>query len=223
MMDGYAADIARYTEGGMLAKIRTVVQSQGLWALGAYRLLHPLVKSPRWVVRKPASVVALLAMKFMEITTGIMLPVKAEIGPGLYLPHHGTIIINRCAVIGSNVTLMHDTTLGNSGRWDSIDDQAPTLGDRVYLGAGACVLGKVHIGDDATIGANAAVTKSLPARAVAVGNPARIVSMRGSFRYTAYPGMFDDPARRASLAIAESGTEPIPDDPTFTRRAEPSP
>ncbi len=216
MMDGYGADIARYTEGGVLAKMRTVVQTQGLWALGAYRLLHPLVKSPRRVVSKPASIVALLATKFMEVTTGIMLPVKAEIGPGLYLPHHGTIIINQYTVIGSNVTLLHNTTLGNLGRWDSIEDQAPTLGDRVYLGAGACVLGKVHIGDDATIGANAAVTKSLPARAVAVGNPARIVSMRGSFRFTAYPGMFDDPARIASLAIAESGTEPLPDDPAFT-------
>jgi serine O-acetyltransferase len=65
------------------------------------------------------------------------------------------------------------------------------------------VLGAIEIGDDAVVGANAVVNRSLEARAVAVGVPASVVSHRGSFDYVAYNGMLDDPEREASLALAD--------------------
>ena len=218
MWQSYRADIARYTTGGTASQIRAVFQHQGLWALAVYRALHPLVTHERTLIRKPASIVALAATKGIEVLTGISLPAKTTVGPGLFIAHFGPVIINSDARIGAYVSLLHGTTLGNSGRWDNLEDDSPTLGDRVYLGAGACVLGKVTVGDDAVVGANATVTKSLPPRAVAVGSPAQIVSMRGAFRYVAYVGMVDDPARQASLAIMQEGNEPIPDDPAFTPR-----
>jgi serine O-acetyltransferase len=76
------------------------------------------------------------------------------------------------------------------------------VGDRVYIGPGAAVIGDVTVGNDALIGVGAVVTKSLPERAVAVGNPARVISHDGSFRIISYPGMDDDQGRRASAAMA---------------------
>jgi len=75
----------------------------------------------------------------------------------------------------------------------------PTLADRVYVGPGAVIFGPVQIGEDAAIGANAVVTKSVTARAVVAGAPARVVSGKGSFLYVQYRGMEADPDRRRSL------------------------
>lgn len=216
MMQGYRADVARYTQGGVASQVRAVLQNQGLWALAVYRFFHPLVRHRNPLVRKSAAVGALLGTKAMEVLTGILLPVRAEIGPGCYFPHFGPVIINQDARIGAYATFLHNTTLGNSGRWDRLEHDAPVLGDRVYFGAGASAIGPITIGDDAVLGAGAVVTKSLPARAVAVGSPAEIVSMRGSFRYVAYVGMDVDPGRVASRAIADAGTEAVPDDPALT-------
>ncbi len=65
-------------------------------------------------------------------------------------------------------------------------------------------LGDVEVGDDALIGAGAVVVRSVPARAVVVGNPARIISYKGSFDLIRYPGMESDPARIASLDAARA-------------------
>jgi serine O-acetyltransferase len=212
MMQGYRADIARYGGHGIVGTARTIFFNQGLWALAVYRFFHPLVTHPNPLVRKAASPIGAIVQKLAETVSGVLLPNRAEIGPGLYVGHFGPIIINQHARIGANCYLGHNTTLGNSGRSDRVDDDdAPVLGDRVYLGAGAVAIGPITIGDDCVLGANATVTKSLPARAVAVGNPAKIVSMKGSFRYVWYADLDDDPARLASLAIVDAGTESIPE------------
>jgi serine O-acetyltransferase len=211
MMQGYRADIARYGGHGIVGSARAIFFNQGLWALAVYRCFHPLVTHPNPIVRKVSGPFGAIAQKLVEVLSGILLPNRAEIGPGLYLGHFGPVIINQHVRIGTNCYLGHNTTLGNSGRSDRVDDDdAPVLGDRVYLGAGAVAIGPITIGDDCVLGANATVTKSLPARAVAVGNPASIVSMKGSFRYLWYPGLDEDPARLASLAISQSGAEPTP-------------
>jgi serine O-acetyltransferase len=75
----------------------------------------------------------------------------------------------------------------------------PTLADRVYVGPGAVIFGPVEIGQDAAIGANAVVTKSVPPRAVVAGAPARVVNRKGSFLYVQYLGMETDPDRLRSL------------------------
>ncbi|MGH8919877.1 MAG: serine O-acetyltransferase, partial [Actinomycetes bacterium] len=92
-----------------------------------------------------------------------------DIGPGLVVSHaHGTILT--AARIGSDCWIHHQVTFG----WD-YDTGIPTVGDRVFVGAGAKVFGAVHIGDDARIGANAVVMSDVPAGATAVGVPARII------------------------------------------------
>lgn len=75
----------------------------------------------------------------------------------------------------------------------------PNIGHRVCIGPNAVLIGNLTVGDDAAIGAGAVVTESIPARGVAVGNPARTISSKGSFEYVLYDGMEVDPARLESL------------------------
>jgi len=79
-------------------------------------------------------------------------------------------VIHKEVVIGSNVTICQNVTVGGRGKAG-----APVIEDNVFIGAGACVLGPVRIGNGARIGANAVVLADIPAGAVAVGIPARIV------------------------------------------------
>jgi serine O-acetyltransferase len=103
--------------------------------------------------------------------TGIEIHPGAKIGPGLVIDHGMGIVIGETAVIGADCTLFHGSTLG--GVANIKGKRHPTLGDRVTVGAGAKVLGDIHIGNDARIGANSVVLKSVPAGATAVGIPAR--------------------------------------------------
>ena len=93
----------------------------------------------------------------------------AEFGPGLVLIHCGGIVINGAVRGGCGVLLEHQVTLGAEDR------QCPVIGDGVFIGAGAKVIGPVTLGDGARIGANAVVLTDVPPGATAVGVPARIV------------------------------------------------
>ena len=104
-----------------------------------------------------------------------------QIGPGLYLGHFGGLVVSPHAVLGSNVNLAQGVTIGATSR--GISKGAPTLGDRVWIGAHAIVVGKVTIGDDALIAPGAYVNFDVPPHSVVLGNPGRIVSQSGSAGY----------------------------------------
>jgi serine O-acetyltransferase len=116
---------------------------------------------------------------------GVYVDPTTEIGPGLHIGHPCGIIINKRCRIGENCTIMAHVTLGKKSREPK--EGCPTLGNRVYLGTGAVMIGALHIGDDAAVGANADVTKDVPAKSVVVGIPAVIISDRGSEGYVAWP------------------------------------
>src|SRR5204862_191005 len=78
------------------------------------------------------------------------------------------------------------------------------VGNRVFIGAHSIIVGRITVGDDAVICAGSVVTRSVPARAMVMGNPARVVSYDGSFDYIFYDGMDADAARKASLERARS-------------------
>lgn len=96
-----------------------------------------------------------------------------DIGPGLYLQHGFSTIVS-AERIGRDCWINQQVTIGYSNRHD-----APVLGDNVGVHAGAKVIGKVHVGDNARIGANAVVVKDVPANVTVVGIPARIVRRDG--------------------------------------------
>jgi serine O-acetyltransferase len=106
----------------------------------------------------------------------------ATIGPGFYLSSHfGKVVIGQNAVIGANCNIAHGVTLGTTqrGRYKG----TPTLGDRVWVGADATIMGKVRIGNDALIGPNTFVNRDVPPGAVVLGNPGKIISFLGSEDY----------------------------------------
>jgi putative colanic acid biosynthesis acetyltransferase WcaB len=103
------------------------------------------------------------------------IPSSATIGPGLRLFHGQALVINPAAVIGRNCTLRHATTIGCKILPDGRGVPSPVIMDNVDIGSNAVIIGDLVIGESAIIGAGAVVTKSVPARAVVAGNPARIV------------------------------------------------
>jgi serine O-acetyltransferase len=93
----------------------------------------------------------------------------AEFGPGFVLVHANGVVINGEVRGGKCVTIEHQVTIGAEKR------KSPVLGDHVFVGAGAKIIGPVTVGDRAKIGANAVVLTDVPADATAVGVPARII------------------------------------------------
>ena len=96
-----------------------------------------------------------------------------DIGPGLYVQHGFATIIS-AASIGRDCWINQQVTIGYANRTD-----APVLGNNIRVHAGAKVIGAVHVGDNAVIGANAVVVKDVPADTTVVGVPARIVRRNG--------------------------------------------
>ena len=112
---------------------------------------------------------------------GIAIPEYTTIGPGLFINRFGGIYINGDAVIGDNANLTHGTMLGQANRGSYAG--SPILGNRVFLGAGAKIIGRIHLGDDCAVGANAVVTKDVPEKGVVGGIPAKLISQSGSDGY----------------------------------------
>jgi putative colanic acid biosynthesis acetyltransferase WcaB len=143
----------------------------------AFRAAHRcLVDPPR-----PAVLGRLVVTGYKVLTTwvlGVELPPETEVGPELRLIHPQGIVVNGQTRIGARVILRASTTIGNVMSADGVASASPTIGDDVELGANVVVVGPVTIGDGARVGAGAVVIKDVPAKAVAVGNPARILPAR---------------------------------------------
>ena len=105
----------------------------------------------------------------LSVLTASDIDPNAELGEGLKLPHPNGVVIHPDVRIGRNCMIMQQVTLGQRSV-----QAAPVLGDGVYVGAGAKLLGAIFIGDGAAIGANAVVLQDVPAGCTAVGVPARI-------------------------------------------------
>src|SRR5450631_1596092 len=125
----------------------------------------------RWL-RMPFSFLYKVLKVISEILTGIELPCEVTLGRRLRIEHFGGIIISGDAVFGDDCVIRNGVTVGlkHTGHRGS-----PTLGDRVDIGAGAKILGPIHIGNDVSIGANAVVLTDVPPNCVAVGIPARVL------------------------------------------------
>lgn len=160
---------------------------QGLWVMIVYRFgrWRYGLRSP--LARVPMSFVYKLLRASMHILTGIDLPCEAKVGRRLRIDHFGGIVVSGDAVIGDDVILRNGVTIGLKR---TNERGAPVIGNRVDIGAGAKILGPINVGDDAVIGANAVVVHDVPAGAVAVGIPARILPRQ---------------KRRSAISLAASG------------------
>jgi serine O-acetyltransferase len=110
---------------------------------------------------------------YAKFFSGIEIHPGATIGRRLVIDHGVGVVIGETAEIGDDVLIYHGVTLG--GKTLDPVKRHPTVGNRVILGAGSKLIGNIVIGDDCRVGANAVVTKSMPAGTVAVGVNAKLI------------------------------------------------
>ena len=111
--------------------------------------------------------------------TGIEIHPGAQIGSNLFIDHGTGVVIGETAIVGNNVTMFHGVTLGGSGTPTSEKKRHPTVGNNVFIGCGAKLLGNITVGDNVKIGANAVVLNDVPSNVTVVGAPSKIVKING--------------------------------------------
>jgi serine O-acetyltransferase len=180
--------------------------------LTCYPGLHALYihKLARWFWRHGLRWFGRATSHFGRLLTGVEIHPGAQIGRRVFIDHGMGVVIGETAEIGDDVTLYHGVTLGGTS-WGK-GKRHPTLGRGVVIGAGAKILGPITIGGGAKIGANAVVLKDVPANAVVVGVPGRIVedvSPEQAARFAAYAVVQnqDDPTGKAIQTLIEHSHE----------------
>ncbi|MBO3462585.1 serine O-acetyltransferase [Aetokthonos hydrillicola Thurmond2011] len=130
------------------------------------------------LLRAPFSVLYRALYRHARNIYGIDLPYSVKLGRRVIIEHQGAIVIHGNCVIGDDCIIRQGVTLGN--RYLERPFDAPKLGDRVNIGAGAKILGGVVIGGDVNIGANAVVLSDIPPGQTAVGIPAKIIKLKNN-------------------------------------------
>jgi serine O-acetyltransferase len=170
-MSNFSEDIARYNSMGH--KGRQLWLDPAVWAIAIYRFGNWLYTTNHFVLaRIPLKVIYFFAYKFSEVVMEMCLDAQATIGGGLYIAHIGGVHINPQAIVGSNCDIAHRVTIGASamGRQGS-----PIIGNNVYIGTGATLVGKIKIGNGAKIAANTLVITNIPDGATVMGVPGRVI------------------------------------------------
>ncbi|MDQ2639171.1 MAG: serine acetyltransferase [Pseudomonadota bacterium] len=180
-MRTFSADLKRHralrervTVSGAL---RLLWEDYGLQALLAYRLGRwAVARRPRpfwWPVLAAALPVYFLASRYVRLVYGIRLDLSADIGPGLYIGHFGNIWLRNCR-LGAGCSISQSSRVGPA----CPGGKGPEIGDRVWIGAHAQVIGDIRVGDGCTVSAASVLTRDLVDQTLCMGNPARAV-LRG--------------------------------------------
>lgn len=143
---------------------------QGLHAIVSHRIAHLFYKIRLFFIAR-------LISQISRHITGIEIHPGAKIGKGFFIDHGMGVVIGETTIIGDNVLLYQDVTLGGTGLEKG--KRHPTIGNNVVIGAGAKVLGNITVGDNSYIGANAVVIKDVPPNSTIVGVPGRITKQDG--------------------------------------------
>jgi len=158
--------MVRDYDPSVTSNAQVILTYSGLHAVWFYRLSHILWKRNH---RLAAQLISQLA----RVLTGVEIHPAATIGKRLLIDHGTGIIIGETAEIGDDVIIYHGVTLG--GVTNKAGRRHPKIGNSVFIGAGAAVLGAITVGEGAKIGALTLVLKDVPAHHTVVGNPARFI------------------------------------------------
>jgi serine O-acetyltransferase len=143
----------------------------GFRAIVFHRVIHFL-----WKLRIPF--VPRVLSELNRFLSGLEIHPGATIGPGFFVDHGMGVVIGETAEIGRNCVLFHNVTLGGTGH--HARKRHPTLGDNVYVGTAATLLGPINVGDNVRIGANSfIVMRDVPSNSTVVGTPARVIKRDG--------------------------------------------
>ena len=139
-------------------------------------LLHRLA---HWLhTRVGLRLLGRLVSVWARFLTGVEVHPGARIGRGFFIDHGAGVVIGETARIGDHCVMFHNVTLGGTGKYDG--QRHPIVGDHVFIGTNAILLGPIRVGDHAKVGANAfVINRDVPAHATVVGTPARMVRLGG--------------------------------------------
>jgi serine O-acetyltransferase len=135
---------------------------------------------PRWL-RIASTLLYRLLLNHYRYRYGFEIAVESEIGPGLYIGHFGHLTVHPRCRLGSNVNLSPGIVIGQSNRGSR--QGVPEIGNCVWIGTNAIVVGRIKVGNNVMIAPGAYVNFDVPDNAVVVGNPGQIVSHRGTEHY----------------------------------------
>jgi serine O-acetyltransferase len=145
--------------------------AQGFWALVVYRFGRWRYGIKGKWLRKLFSLIYRISFKLVQVATGIELPCEVVIGKNFVIDHFGGIVVSGYASFGDDCRIRNGVVIGLS----RVDEPcAPQFGSNVDIGTGAKILGRITVGDNVRIGANAVVIQDVPSNSIAVGVPAVI-------------------------------------------------
>ena len=148
------------------SKVRILLFLKGPHVLESWRISH-------WLWQKGRCDLASYIQSRISDVFSVDIHPAAKIGRGLMLDHATNIVIGETAFISDTVSMLHDVTLGGTGKEQG--DRHPKVGKGVMIGAGAKVLGNIKIGEGAIVGAGSVVLRDVPPHTTVVGVPARVV------------------------------------------------
>ncbi len=124
---------------------------------------------------------ARLLLSYLKYRLAIGISPSTKIGSGFYIGHFSGIFVNYKSIIGKNCNISQGVTIAEASRGKN--KGFPILGNNLYIGPGAKIIGAIKIGDNVAIGANCVVTKDIPNNSVVVGIPGKVISDKGSLDY----------------------------------------
>jgi serine O-acetyltransferase len=148
-------DTAKAKDPAARNRLEIALTYPGVHALWGHRISHFL-----WRIN--LKLIARIHSNLLRSATGIEIHPAAKIGRRFFIDHGMGVVIGATAVVGDDVMIYHDVTLGARGI--SSGKRHPTIGNNVVIGAGARVLGDIKVGEGAKISANMVVTKDVPAK-----------------------------------------------------------
>ena len=150
--------------------LQPILFFKGYQAVQAYRVGH-------WLWTQGRHDMAYFVQMRVSEVFGVDIHPAARVGKGIMIDHAHSIVIGETAVVGDNVSMLHSVTLGGTGKEDG--DRHPKIGDGVLIGAGAKVLGNIHIGNCSRIAAGSVVLHDVPPKTTVAGVPAKVVGEAG--------------------------------------------
>jgi serine O-acetyltransferase len=188
-------DIAWILHNDPAAKsaLEVVLCYSGLHAVWFYRLNH-------WLWNHGLRLFARWLSQVARLFTGIEIHPAAQVGRRLFIDHGMGVVIGETAVLGDEVTIYQDVTLGGTEKEPG--KRHPTIGNRVVIGAGSRVLGNIEIGHNSRIGAGSVVLRSVPDDSTVVGVPGHIIFRQGKRVVITDPKQITDPLSEALSVVA---------------------